>query len=150
MAGRRDARDPQGTRRFRLDFLGEGALAEALAWLEKLPGVGRKVAASTLNASILRRPVFIVDSHVLRILQRLRFVDPHAVAAQTSDAVTAARPGWSGDDFLAFHMMVKRLGQTICHATAPECGICPLRNECPSAGRVHTKARYDRRDDGNL
>lgn len=49
---------------FELSFLDDLPLEEALAWLERLPGVGRKVAASTLNASTLDRPVMIVDGHV--------------------------------------------------------------------------------------
>jgi len=39
-----------------------------------LPGVGRKVAAPALNASTLAMPVLIVDSHVLRVFERLGFV----------------------------------------------------------------------------
>jgi endonuclease-3 len=53
---------------FTLDFLAGLEVEEALAWLERLPGVGRKVATAALNASTLRRPVFIVDSHVHRVL----------------------------------------------------------------------------------
>jgi endonuclease III len=47
---------------FALSHLGDRPLEDALAWLERLPGVARKVSASTLNASILGRPVFIVAS----------------------------------------------------------------------------------------
>ncbi|WP_213982397.1 endonuclease III [Sphingomonas sp. dw_22] len=117
---------------FDLDFLGDLPLDDALAWLERLPGVGRKVAASTLNASTLSRPVFIVDSHALRLLRRLGFVDSGAEALAASEAVTAAMPHWSGDDFLAFHIAAKRLGQTACRPEAPACARCPLRTDCPS------------------
>jgi endonuclease-3 len=117
---------------FDLDFLGALPLDDALAWLERLPGVGRKVAASTLNASTLGRPVFIVDSHVLRVLRRLGFVDTNAEALAGSAAVTAAMPHWSGDDFLAFHIAAKRLGQFACHPETPACMRCPLRRDCPS------------------
>jgi endonuclease-3 len=117
---------------FDLDFLGALPLDEALAWLERLPGVGRKVAASTLNASTLGRPVFIVDSHVLRVLRRLGFVDSGAEALAASEAVTAAMPHWSGDAFLAFHIAAKRLGQIACRPEQPACRRCPLRRDCPS------------------
>ena len=115
---------------FELDFLGALPLEDALAWLERLPGVGRRVAASTLNASTLGRPVLIVDSHVLRVLRRLGFVGPAAEALAASEAVTAAMPHWSGDDFLAFHIAAKRLGQTLCRPEAPACTRCPLRRDC--------------------
>lgn len=115
---------------FALDFLGEASLSDALAWLERFPGVGRKVAAATLNASTLNRPVFIVDSHVLRIFRRLGLVSAQADAADVSQAVTAAMPEWSGDDFLNFHVLTKRLGQTLCRPDAADCVRCPLRGEC--------------------
>ncbi|MET0309909.1 MAG: endonuclease III [Sphingomonas sp.] len=119
---------------FDLDFLGALPLDAALAWLERLPGVGRKVAASTLNASTLRRPVFIVDSHVLRVLQRIGFIDTAADARTASEVVTAAMPHWSGDDFLGLHIATKRLGQLACRPEAPACPRCPLRGDCPSRG----------------
>jgi len=126
---------------FDLDFLREPPLATALGWLERLPGVGRKVAASTLNASLLARPVLIVDTHVLRVLRRLRFVDARAEARDASEAVTAAMPGWDADDFLRFHVMTKRLGQIICHEIEPDCAHCPLSGECPSAGNIQGQDR---------
>ncbi|MES2443623.1 MAG: endonuclease [Pseudomonadota bacterium] len=117
---------------YRLDFLGDLPLEDALAWLERLPGVGRKVAASTLNASTLDRPVFIVDSHVLRVLRRLGFIAANAEARDASEAVTAAMGDWSGSDFLRFHIAAKRLGQRLCHHDAPACAACPLARDCPS------------------
>ncbi len=116
-----------------LAFLADLRLADALAWLERLPGVARKVAASTLNASTLACPVFIVDTHILRVLHRLGFVGRTADFRTSSEAVTAAMPGWSGDDFLALHIVMKRLGQTICRWDVPECGRCPLVRDCLAA-----------------
>ncbi|MBX3565492.1 MAG: endonuclease III [Sphingomonas sp.] len=120
---------------YKLDFLGEWALTDALAWLERLPGVGRKVAASTLNASTLSRPVFIVDSHVLRILQRLGFVATNAEARVASEAVTAAMSEWSGSDFLNYHVVMKLLGQHVCRSQEPDCRRCPLARDCKSRVR---------------
>ncbi|MDV3458100.1 endonuclease III [Sphingomonas sp. HF-S4] len=117
---------------FDLGFLGPPPLEEALAWLERLPGVGRKVAAATLNGSTLDRPVLIVDSHVLRVLQRLGFVSHHAEARAASEAVTAAMPEWQGRDFLDFHIATKKLGQTLCRLDAADCAGCPLRADCRS------------------
>lgn len=119
-----------------LDGLGAMPLDEALAFLETLPGVGRKVAASTLNASTLARPVLIVDTHVLRVLRRLGAVPDHADIRTASEKVTAELAGWSGRDFLLLHVVMKRLGQLTCHDTKPECSRCPLARNCPSAGRI--------------
>lgn len=67
-------------------------MRDALDWLERFPGIGPKVAAATLNASTLAMPVFIVDSHMHRILLRFGFIGPRATAEQGRDAVTAALP----------------------------------------------------------
>lgn len=120
---------------FDLAFLAERPLADALVWLERLPGVGRKVSASALNAGTPALPVMIVDTHVLRVLQRLGFVGAAADYRVASEAVTAAMPDWSGDDFLLFHIALKRLGQTTCRWDVPGCGRCPLSADCPTASR---------------
>ncbi|QKR98780.1 endonuclease [Sphingomonas sp. CL5.1] len=127
-------REPMG---FRLDSLADRPLDDALAWLERLDGVGRKVSASTLNASTLALPVMIVDTHVLRVLRRLGAVPDHADYRAASEAVTAALPAWSGPDFLDLHIVMKRLGQLYCRHEAPCCLACPLRADCPSGASWH-------------
>lgn len=118
---------------FRLDFLGRWSVPDALAWLERLPGVGRKVAAATLNASALRRPVLIVDSHVHRVCQRLGFVGPQATPAAVSERATAALAAWDGEDFLEMFVLMKRLGQHVCRFERPDCPACPLGPVCRTA-----------------
>lgn len=125
---------------FDLAFLGTLPLGEALAWLESLPGVARKVAASTLNASTFNRPVLIVDTHVLRVLVRLGAVRPAATMQDASEAVTGAMTGWGGDDFLGFHVMLKRLGQRVCRPERPACGACALAKDCSVGRRVQAKS----------
>lgn len=122
-----------------LDFLRSLPVAEALRWLEDLPGVGRQVAAATLNTSLLSRPVLVVDTHMLRVLQRLGAVRPNATPQAASETVTAALPGWSGDDFFHFHIMGKRLGQRVCRAGEPQCHACPLSADCRT-GRERSPA----------
>ena len=118
-----------------LDFLAAMPLEAALLWLERLPGVQRKVAASTLNSSTLNLPVFIVDTHVLRVLSRLGFVDGHADYRGASEALTAAIPSWGGDDFLRLHILVKRLGQRVCRYDTTSYQRCPLASSRPTARR---------------
>jgi endonuclease-3 len=120
---------------FDLGFLAEPPLDDALAWLERLPGVGRKVAAATLNGSTLDRPVLIVDGHVRRVLQRLGLIHRNADARRASEAVTDAMAEWQGRDFLDFHIGTKKLGQTLCRVEATDCARCPLRHHCRSASR---------------
>ncbi|QPQ54470.1 hypothetical protein IC614_08985 [Allosphingosinicella flava] len=113
----------------RLDFLGNWPVPDALAWLERLPGVGRKVAAATLNASTLRRPVFIVDSHVHRVLQRLGYIGRAATPRPASEKVTAS--GLDAEELNSFFIHLKHLGQTVCRFESPDCAACPLSTSCP-------------------
>ncbi|WP_162527258.1 endonuclease III domain-containing protein [Sphingomonas solaris] len=118
---------------FDLAFLGEMTQGAAMAWLERLPGVGCEVAAAALNVSRLSCPVFVVDTHTIRILRRLGFAGPAADSRAIMTAVMEAVPDWTGDDFLWFHMGIKRLGQTVCRHGPPDCPRCPLRADCPTA-----------------
>lgn len=100
----------------------------ALDWLERFPGVGPKVAAATLNASTLAMRVFIVDSHVHRILLRFGFIGPNATAEQGRDAVTAA--GLDAAELLDLFVWMKKLGQQVCQSSGPACAECPLTSRC--------------------
>lgn len=116
-----------------LDFLGRWSVDDALAWLERLPGVGPKVAAAVLNFSTLDRPAFVVDTHVLRVLCRLGFVPDNAEARHARAAVMTAAVDWSAPALAELHALLKRLGQLACHAHGPDCRACPLRHGCRTA-----------------
>lgn len=119
---------------FDLEFLGRLSVAEALAWLERLPGVGRKVSASTLNFSTLSMPAFVVDTHVLRVLGRHGFVRSKADTRTAYDAAMAAMPRWRAAELAELHILMKRLGQTICRHGRARCTDCPIRRRCKAAG----------------
>ncbi|MEO1140498.1 MAG: hypothetical protein AAFW87_13700 [Pseudomonadota bacterium] len=106
---------------------------EAHQWLERLPGVGRKVAAATLNFSTLRKRTLVVDTHHLRVLIRLKFIADRATIARAYDHVMPLLPSmWQAGDLDKHHSLMKRLGQTICLHGAPFCPDCPLRTRCPA------------------
>lgn len=116
-----------------LAFLDRLGAAGALAWLERLPGVGRKVAASTLNFSTLAMPAFVVDTHILRILSRFGFVRGKADTRTAYDAAMAMMAAWSAADLAELHIAMKRLGQTICRADQALCRLCPIGQRCKAA-----------------
>lgn len=105
-------------------------MSEAFIWLERLPGVGRKVAASTLNFSTLQRPALVIDTHVGRVLKRLGLVGARAEIVAMYDAVMNAAAGWSALDLTDLHIWMKRLGQTLCRPSGARCEGCPLRDIC--------------------
>ena len=118
--------------RLELDFLADWPVEAALAWLERLPGVGRKVSAATLNFSTLRRPALVIDTHHLRVLARLRLVGNRSSIAAAYDHVMPRLPAaWSAAELDDHHQLFKTLGQKLCRARDPSCGPCPLRDLCP-------------------
>lgn len=106
---------------------------EAMGWLEALPGTGRKIAAQVLNTSPLARRVLVIDTHHLRITQRLGLVAAKADAAQAFAPLMALSPEeWTAADLDEHHMLMKKLGQTFCKPTTPLCRDCPALSLCPT------------------
>lgn len=113
-----------------LGFLAGLDVDTALLWLEQIRGVGRKIAAATLNFSVLRKRAFVVDTHIIRIMRRFGFVKPNAETEDVYAAVMAAARDMSADDLSEFHWHLKRLGQHTCKALKADCPICPLAETC--------------------
>lgn len=113
-----------------LDFLGNLDVGTALVWLEQIHGVGRKIAASTLNFSTLRRRAFVADTHVIRVLQRFGFVKTNASTEAVYDAVMLAAADFSADDLHELHWYLKSLGQKTCTYQRALCALCPLSEMC--------------------
>lgn len=117
-----------------LDCLEDWPLNDAMKWLQTLPGVGQKVGASVLNFSTLQRRIFVVDGHVLRVSGRLGLVASDDGAGACRERVMEAAPDvLEADDFTELHALMKRLGQTFCRFSSPNCGGCPVRSLCAHA-----------------
>ena len=108
--------------------------AEAMAWLEKLPGVARKNSAGVMNASSFERKAMVIDGHHRRIIQRMGIVPAKADTAKTYDALMPILPDeWSAADMDEHHLLLKKLGQTFCRPRAPQCDGCPAARDCETA-----------------
>jgi endonuclease III len=104
---------------------------DAMAWLEALPGVARKIAAQVMNASSFDRPAMVIDTHHKRIVQRMGLAPAMSNTEQTYDAVMAIVPDeWSAADMDEHHMLLKQLGREVCRPSDPQCENCPLREDC--------------------
>ena len=115
-----------------LDFLADWDEEIALQWLRGLPGVGPKIAATVLNFSSLRRRVFAVDTHLLRIGERFGLLAPDTDYEEGHDAYARLLPDdWDAEDLYEAHWLMKYLGQEICTHATPACARCPLRDLCP-------------------
>ena len=123
-----------------LSHLADMETAEAMDWLEKLPGIGRKIAAGVMNASTLDRRAIVLDSHHTRILQRMGLVPSKATTARAFDAIMPAMPeDWSAADYDEHHLLMKKLGQTWCRPTSPACADCPALAMCETGTARMTK-----------
>lgn len=105
-----------------------GQVPHTLDELIKLPGVGRKTANVVL-ANAYGVPAFAVDTHVLRVSQRLGLA-----TAKTPDGaegeITSLLPPELWKD--AHHQLIWH-GRRICYARNPSCQTCPLTAVCPSS-----------------
>lgn len=119
-----------------LEFLTNWPVESALAWLERIPGVGRKVSAATLNFSSLKMRALVIDTHHLRVMKRLGLLRTQASFREAYRLLTPRLPPeWTAADVDDHHQLVKLLGQRICRHDIPACADCPLTSLCMTTTR---------------
>lgn len=109
-----------------LEFLEKLSVEEARNFLLSLPGVGNKTASCVLLFSF-GKPVFPVDTHIHRIINRLGIFGNRLNPKKIEELVEAHLPP---DRSLSLHLNLIRLGREICHSRNPECPKCPLKELC--------------------
>lgn len=117
-----------------LEMLARMPREEAIAFLERLPGVGRKTAACVLLFSF-DRPELPVDTHVYRVASRLGLIRPKASFKEAHETLLALV---DPEDVYEVHVNMIRHGRRICTARQPKCERCPLLSLCPY-GREHVR-----------
>ena len=118
-----------------LDFLAKYRTDKIRAWLEQFPGVGPKTSGAVVNFSTLRRRALCIDSHHLRVAQRLCIV-PRADAATTEERLMRLVPEtWDAAMLDEHHALIKLHAQTLCTFADPKCENCPLLKLCPTGQR---------------
>lgn len=93
--------------------------------LVRLPGVGRKTANVILGAAF-GRPAIAVDTHVLRVSNRLGLANsknPDKVEAELNQQIDQSK--WT-----KFNHALILHGRETCGARSPRCGSCVLYEEC--------------------
>ena len=103
--------------------------------LVSLPGIGRKTA-NLLVATVFGRPGLVVDTHFIRLSNRLGFVKNETDATKIERALQRIVPEKNWTDWS--HAMVFH-GRRRCFARKPDCADCPLADLCPSAGKAGAK-----------
>ena len=126
--------------RLSLNFLKSYRTDKIRSWLERFDGVGSKTSAAVVNFSALRRRAICVDSHHLRVTQRLGLVGKTADARATEDRLMEMAPAnWSAEMLDEHHTLIKVHGQQTCTFAEPKCRVCPLLDICPTGSKAtHT------------
>ncbi|MCK9583031.1 MAG: endonuclease III [Endomicrobiales bacterium] len=106
-----------------------GKVPSTMFDLLKLPGVARKTANVVLGNSFGIYEGIVVDTHVIRISNRLGFIKSDNVLKIESKLIELIpKKDW----FLFSHFMQAH-GRAVCKARRPNHIKCVLKNVCPSA-----------------
>ena len=121
----------------RLDAEFGGELPGDFDTLVSLPGIGRKTA-NLLVATVFGKPGLVVDTHFIRLSNRLGFVKHEDDAVKIERALQKIVPEKDWTDWS--HAMVFH-GRRCCFARKPECARCPVRELCPAVDSAGAKAK---------
>jgi A/G-specific adenine glycosylase len=97
--------------------------------LRALPGVGDYTAAAIASFAFGGRHI-VLDTNVRRLFGRIVSgveLPATAISAAERDIATALLPDRDADRWAAATM---ELGALICTARSPQCGVCPISDQC--------------------
>lgn len=109
-----------------------GEVPQTMAELVQIPGAARKTANIVLWNAFGKIEGIAVDTHVVRLSNRLGFTrekDPVKIEKDLMKIV-------SQEEWGRFAHLLQDHGRAICIARKPKCGECFLNDICPSAFKV--------------
>ena len=104
-----------------------GKVPGTMEELLKLPGVGRKTANLILGDVFHAPGAVVVDTHCIRLSNRMGLVDGLKDPAKIEPVLRAQLPPEKSSDFC--HRLVLH-GRAVCTARAPKCELCCVRDLC--------------------
>ena len=125
---RAKARDIVASARMLVDNYG-GRVPDTMEELLKLPGVGRKTANLILGDVYNVPGSTVVDTHCIRISNRLGLVDDIKDPVRIETELRTQLPPEKSSDFC--HRIVLH-GRAVCTARKPDCAVCCLKTVCKS------------------
>ena len=108
------------------DYRGE--VPNTLEELVKLPGVGRKTANCVLGTAF-GIPSVVIDTHMIRIMNLLRFTQSRSPEKIEQDIMLIAQK----DAWIDLTHLIIEHGRAICISRRPRCGDCLINDLCPSS-----------------
>lgn len=105
-----------------------GIVPDAMDDLLALPGVARKTASVVLGNAFDKAEGIVVDTHVVRLSQRLGLTRNKTADKIERDLMEIVpRSRW----IVFSHQMIQH-GRRVCKARSPDCPACPFQEICPS------------------
>ena len=103
-----------------------GKVPDTMEELTALPGVGRKTANLILG-DVFGKPAVVVDTHCIRLSNRMGLVDGLKDPVKIETALRAILPPEKSSDFC--HRLVLH-GRAVCDARKPRCEVCCVKHLC--------------------
>ena len=102
-----------------------GILPSDMTQLTALSGVGRKTA-NVVRGHIFKIPSVTVDTHVMRISQKLgltKNTDPVKIEFDLMEILPKTH-------WIRYNQQIITHGRQVCTARSPKCGTCELKRDC--------------------
>lgn len=112
---------------YSLSFLRDRSVEQAEQYLLDFKGVGPKTASYTLMYAA-EMPLFAMDTHILRICERLGWIEASISSDKAHEQMLPHIP--DGEHYAA-HIALIRHGRQTCQARNPDCDDCPIAADCP-------------------
>jgi endonuclease-3 len=103
-----------------------GQMPRTMDELVDLPGVGRKTA-NVILGNVYKIPGIVVDTHMLRLSNRMGF-SVQKDAEKVERDMMAAFPE---NEWIKFSHLIPWHGRRCCTARKPNCDDCPVAEDCP-------------------
>lgn len=117
-----------------------GQVPPQMEALVKLPGVGRKTANVVLGNAFNQNVGVVVDTHVLRVANRLELTGHPSDAVKIEQDLIQVVPQEQWTHFS--HLLILH-GRAICTARNPKCETCPIFIHCPTGPRILQQRRRE-------
>jgi len=106
-----------------------GEVPQNMADLDSLPGVARKTANVVLGQAFGISEGIVVDTHVMRLSQKLRLTDKKNPVKIEQDLMKIVPK----NKWIDFPNLLVNFGREYCPARPHKCDKCPLGDLCPDS-----------------
>ncbi len=109
-----------------------GKVPKSMEDLVTLPGVSRKTANVVLSVVFKINEGVVVDTHVMRVTQRLGLTQHQKNREKAERDLMALLPR---EQWYEYAKLIGAHGRRTCNARKPECDACAVKDLCPSADK---------------